>query len=203
MDAKTLLHEQRQLVEKLRKEAAEVQRRLEMAAAEERAMLRLWEVVSSEDAPPVQGSVEPMKTAHSGEKRRRSGGRPPGAITKNWQDVLRQLYGQASLPYSVIAHEVMRVTGSQIEPSSVRDRVRAMVRMGFMSGDAATGFTVTEAAAQRFGFRNNEGPTEAGPSNDAGPVGREGGYPPSTPEGSTPSGSTPDFLSTEDECDLA
>lgn len=28
-------------------------------------------------------------------------------------------------------------------------------------------------------------------SNSMGPVGREGGYPPSTPEGSIPSGSTP------------
>lgn len=39
--------------------------------------------------------------------------------------------------------------------------------------------------------KKEEAPAEAEASNFMGPVGRERGYPPSTPEGSTPSGSTP------------
>lgn len=39
-------------------------------------------------------------------------------------------------------------------------------------------------------IENDEGPDNAGPQSELGPVGRERGYPPSAPEGSIPSGST-------------
>lgn len=46
-----------------------------------------------------------------------------------------------------------------------------------------------------------EAPAEAEASSSKGPVGREGGYPPSTPEGSIPSGSTPPHTSEADVWD--
>lgn len=166
MDPITLLAEQRALVERLRKEASDAQRRLDVALAEERAMLRLWEVVSGNpvDSSGMAGVVQGVATVpDNAPQKRRGGGRRPGAITRHWQHVLAHLYGRGPVPYSVIADEVGRVTGRQIESGSVRDRVRSMIKMGFISGNPSSGFQVTEAAAEKFGFRNDETPDAATP----------------------------------------
>lgn len=195
-----------QLILSTRRELSEAEsrverKRLELSALEKAASLRPA-TTSPVEQPHLALQSAPVKSISLGDAARKPG-RQPGAITQPWRMVLSKLNGQSAVPYSVIHETYQKVANADITPSAVRDRVRQLVKMGWMDGEAAHGFTVTQAAADRFGFRKNEGPTFAGPSSSAGPVGREGGYPPSTPEGSTPSGSTPLFQSTRGEIDLA
>lgn len=142
---------------------------------------------------------------------RRAGGRQPGAITRQWQEVLKRLYGHGRLHYEVFHATYAEVADAPITLSGVRDRVRKLVGMGWVSGDTSSGFEVTEAAASRYGFKMNEGPAEAGPSGGDvaerfnAPASEAGGVGPgkSAPVGSNPTVSAPLFQSVSSEIDLA
>ena len=53
--------------------------------------------------------------------------------------------------------------------SSIRDRVRNLVKTGLMAGDVQSGFTVTQDAVERFGFtKGNEASAGASEANAEG-----------------------------------
>jgi hypothetical protein len=94
-------------------------------------------------------------------------GRRPGAISADWREVLHLLWmvgGAYSYPQ---IHDAARQCGIDIKDiASTRDRVRSFVANSLMSGTPETGFTVTEDAAERFGFKRDsalagENPTRA------------------------------------------
>jgi len=155
MDAKALLDSQEAELAKVQREADDSRRafdvKIAVASAKVTAMRQMWEAVRGEGvslasvAPPTLPTFWPRK----------GGGRQPGAITKQWRTVLERLYGRGRMPYSVIHDTYVKVTGSEITASGVRDRVREMVRMGHMSGDAQAGFEVTASAALRFELSKN------------------------------------------------
>jgi hypothetical protein len=167
MDAKALLDHQQSLVAKLRRDFVEAQRKLEVAVVAEEAMRRMWEAMSGEVS--AQKTMEPRPLNAGLSLERRGGGRQPGSITRQWRDALRTIYGKGRVPYSVIHDTYTKVTNTQITFSAVRDRVREMVRMGHMLGDAQTGFEVTESAAIRFEFVKDAEPTG---SNEIEPLSR-------------------------------
>ena len=123
------------------------------------------------------------------------GGKPKGAISSPWKNTLAQLYktGRA-WPYNQIKACYDHTNGADLALASVRDRVRSLVEGGLMVGNADDGFVVTDLAAKKFSFPKPEKAPDAVTSeaeSSAGSVGRDGGYPPTNPEGSTPSDSTP------------
>lgn len=157
MDAKALLDHQQALVAKLRRESVEAQRKLEVAIVAEDAMRRMWEAMSGEPASIGQAVASSQRPVTAPD--RRGGGRQPGGITKQWRGVLRRLYGKGRVTYAIVHDTYSKVTGTDISASGVRDRVREMVRMGHMAGDAQSGFEVTDEAAIRFEFATNTEPT--------------------------------------------
>ncbi len=79
-------------------------------------------------------------------------GRSPGAISKVWRTILKDVYlagGRHS--YDDIYAIAVR-HGVKVSIGAVRDRVRSMVKKGLMSGEASSGFVVLESTADRFGF---------------------------------------------------
>jgi hypothetical protein len=86
----------------------------------------------------------------------RRGGKPKGAISPAWRSVLARLYDRGPKAYHdfLAAAQTLEITTN---PSAVRDRVRALAEMGFLSGNPSEGFIVTEEAATRFGFTKGDG----------------------------------------------
>lgn len=83
---------------------------------------------------------------------RKGGGRRAGDISKEWREILSEIYKQG-LPqtYENIA-DIAEILGSNAQLSSVRDRVRHLLKSGFLSGDVENGFIATQDAVERFGF---------------------------------------------------
>lgn len=78
-------------------------------------------------------------------------GRQPGAISKEWRDVLRMMASAGPADYVLIlalANEV----GIEGDMANVRERVRTFVRNGLLKGTPEQGFTVTAEAWERFGW---------------------------------------------------
>jgi hypothetical protein len=85
-------------------------------------------------------------------------GRQPGAISKEWRDVLGEVYVCTALIQSTVSYQdVYQLAVKldlQTDLANVRDRVRAFVNAGLMVGDPEIGFTVSTDAVERFGFRS-------------------------------------------------
>lgn len=82
----------------------------------------------------------------------RSRGRQPGAISTEWRSVLETLWEASERSSYADIHALAELHGIKAALASVRDRVRNFVESGFLDGDADSGFSVTQAAADRFGF---------------------------------------------------
>lgn len=94
-------------------------------------------------------------------------GKPKGAISQVWRDTLRRLHSTgARQSYEAIAELYSFGTGDNVNMSSVRDRVRAMVKSGLIEGSPHEGFRVTEDAAKRFSFANENGEASASPDTE-------------------------------------
>ena len=87
-------------------------------------------------------------------------GRRPGSISAEWREVLEILYNVGGAHSYAQIHDTARRTGriDAKEIASTRDRVRSFAANNFMTGNAEVGFTVTEDAAERFGFKRNSAP---------------------------------------------
>jgi hypothetical protein len=111
---------------------------------------RLTAYEQAAELRPVEGPAAPRR------------GRQPGAISKEWQQVLRKIavYGFVK-DYGSI-YEIALHSGIDIDPSSARDRVRSFVQLGYLLHDQEHGFAVTPLAISRFGF--DGGPEIAGES---------------------------------------
>lgn len=95
-----------------------------------------------------------------------SGGRKPGSISKEWQEILRHVYQDGKpLTYEEIA-EYANLLGNELQISSVRDRVRNLLRTGLVSGDAESGFVVTKDAVERFSFTKENGEPAGSPETE-------------------------------------
>ena len=106
--------------------------------------------VSSPGRPASQGGA------------RSSGGRRKGDISKVWRGILKGIYDLgAPVDYDTV-EMIARKQGQELALSSIRDRVRNMVKTGLMVGDVQSGFTVTEDAAERFGFAKENEPPDGG-----------------------------------------
>ncbi|MFW5655339.1 MAG: hypothetical protein ACOCYW_06795 [Roseicyclus sp.] len=117
----------------------------ELAALELAAQLR----------PATKGGV-------GGKASRHGGGRRPGDISKDWRQILARVYATgAPVGYEQIM-SIAAELGNNLADSSVRDRVRNMVKTGLMAGNAKDGFFVTEDAAERFSFAKENEPPEGG-----------------------------------------
>lgn len=94
----------------------------------------------------------------------RVGGKPRGAISSPWKGTLAELYAWGGpYPYARIKACYDHVNKADLALPSVRDRVRSLVETHLLEGDPDTGFSVTQVAAERFGFAKR---TEA-PSGNA------------------------------------
>lgn len=80
-------------------------------------------------------------------------GRQPGAISREWRTVLMTMWllGVPST-YEVIAG-IAGSSGASSDIASVRERIRIFERHGYVQGDPMRGYTVTDVAAERFGFQ--------------------------------------------------
>jgi uncharacterized coiled-coil protein SlyX len=157
MDAlDNMISEKRAEAERLREQVRVLE--AELAALQLAAQLR-----------PAPTSKRPAKAARSG------GGRRPGDISRDWRAILGAIYSRGNaVSYEDVA-AVAAEQGNDLAPSSVRDRVRNMVKTGLMEGNPQDGFTVTEDAAERFDFaKENEG--AAAPSDDEVRTSDTGGY---------------------------
>ena len=83
----------------------------------------------------------------------RSSGRQPGSISADWQAVLRAMNATAQPHFYLSIADIAARNRINASPGSVRDRVRNFVKSGFLVGTPETGFTVTQAAIDRFGFQ--------------------------------------------------
>ena len=85
----------------------------------------------------------------------RRGGKPKGAISPGWRTILGSLYSGGPYAYRDFLAAAHR-HNIQTNATAVRDRVRALVANGFLAGNSQDGFTVTETAAERFEFANQD-----------------------------------------------
>jgi hypothetical protein len=97
-----------------------------------------------------------------GRSARKGGGRRPGDISQVWRSILRGVYQLGEPVDYAMIQMIAQDQGQNIETSSVRDRVRNLVKTGLMYGDVQTGFTVTEDAAERFDFAKKNEPPRGG-----------------------------------------
>jgi len=131
--------------------------RIELAALEKAAKLRPNGVRRPPDAETDGDTaffVQPAPISDDG----RRPGRPTGAISDAWQEVLCILWiAGGTYSYTQI-HETARDQGKMDvkEVANTRDRVRGFVASGLMSGTPETGFTVTEVAADRFQWKGTK-----------------------------------------------
>lgn len=139
------------------------EKRAERDALLEKARLLDAEVSALELAAELRPATTPSRAGkRAGVTGRKGGGRKPGDISHAWREILMSVY-QASAPHSY--DEISAVAagrGNDLAMSSVRDRVRNLVQTGLMAGDARDGFTVTQDAAERFGFAKKNDPPEGG-----------------------------------------
>ncbi len=124
--------------------------RIELAALQKAAKLRPNGVRRPPDAETFFGPTSP--DSGTSEDARRPG-RKPGAISAEWRDVLEALWAVGGAHTYQEIHNYARTRGIEIKDiASTRDRVRGFAASGLMTGTAEAGFTVTELAADRFGF---------------------------------------------------
>ena len=99
---------------------------------------------------------------------RKGAGRRAGDISKEWREILSEIYKQSSpQTYEDIA-DIAEMLGSNVQLSSVRDRVRNLLKSNFLSGDLENGFIVTQNAVERFGFTNENAPSTDGSEANTG-----------------------------------
>lgn len=122
---------------------------------------------------PVTASSAGRPASRSGA--RGSGGRRKGDISKVWRGILKEIYDrEAPVDYDTV-EMIAREQGQELALSSIRDRVRNMVRTGLMAGGVQSGFTVTKDAAERFGFaKENSGSAGPEEANTEGAGGTSG-----------------------------
>ena len=139
------------LDEMIQAEKAELGR-LEAAVSKQR--IKVDALMAAAEARPVSApSATTAKKKSAGGK-----GKPKGAISKLWQEVLGELYAfKGPWQYVEVQNCFEHLHGKKPELASVRDRVRSMIDNDYMSGNPDEGFIVTDYAAQKFGFkRSNE-----------------------------------------------
>lgn len=78
-------------------------------------------------------------------------GRQPGAISREWRGVLNRVWMLGPLTYQGI-RDAAASEGLNVDISNVRERVRTFVKSSLLEGDPEGGFSVTNEAAERFGF---------------------------------------------------
>jgi hypothetical protein len=124
--------DKRKMLDLLRETAERAQRAAEIAEAELRAM-------------EAAAQLRPAAAGEASSQR----GRQPGAISKEWREVLRVLYMLAEgRSYEGIA-ELAEKAGIEATLGSVRERVRRFVEAGFLARSPG-GFVATPLAAERF-----------------------------------------------------
>lgn len=130
-----------------------MQKRAEVESLRSRIAVLEAEVAALELADKLRPATAPRAEQQSEATRGRSGGgRRPGDISQVWRGILRGVH-ELNRPVDYEAVEkVARAQGHKLEASSIRDRVRNLVKTGLMSGNAAEGFTVTQDAVERFDF---------------------------------------------------
>jgi hypothetical protein len=125
---------------------------IELAALEKAASLR------PSPAPPKNLRVGPLvrHPAHVRTIRFSKGGKPAGSINMDWRNTLQNLYPRTFHfgEFESIADGYGVVASQQ----SKRDRLRVFIGQGYVSGDDANGYQVTDEAARRFGFTKREEP---------------------------------------------
>ncbi len=122
-------------------------------------VLALQEAARLRPITPKNGSSRANATVRRG--------KPKGAISEAWRNALRRIHSTGTrLSYDAIAELYSFGTGETANMASVRDRIRSMVKSGLIDGNPQEGFTVTEDAAKRFGFANENGEAEASPDAD-------------------------------------
>lgn len=78
-------------------------------------------------------------------------GRQPGAISKEWRNVLHRVFFLGPMNYQEIRDQA-EAEGVHADISNVRERVRNFVKSGLLVGDAEAGFSVSDEAVERFHF---------------------------------------------------
>jgi hypothetical protein len=154
-----------QEIEAKRREVAHYKAQHDAAALELRALERAAALRPSVSTALEVSIIEPPKNPKAREKTKvrtivRKGGRQPGSISPNWQNVLRAMYrsGNRKHKYDAI-HAITERLGLGLSDASTRDRVRNMTKTGLLSGNPARGFAVTDEAVAKFGLaQSNEAP---------------------------------------------
>lgn len=148
---------------------------VEITALERAASLRPNYREEAESDEQSRESWETMKRIAQAEAEAESGiktrakvkGRRPGDISHTWREILEELYRLGSpQSYNDIANAAL-ILGHELQLASVRDRVRSLVKAGFMDGNPDAGFIVTNDAAERFGFAKENEPSEGGSDDNA------------------------------------
>mgnify|MGYP005854348653 CR=1 FL=1 len=130
-------------LDELIRDAREKVRELKLALTAAEA-----ELAAFEKAAALRPATTEPRNAPAGR-----GGKPKGAISKAWKDTLAELYKYGRrYPYADIQSCYEHVNETQLALASIRDRVRALVETGYLEGDPADGFKVTETAAFKFKF---------------------------------------------------
>lgn len=118
--------------------------RIELEALKQAAQIR----------PPKVNQTHSNGTAAQPTKKRRGkrGGRQAGDISHEWRQVLAHLWKEKRRVSYNGVHEAASANGINTKMPNIRERVRAMLENGLLSGTPARGFFVTEAAVARFGL---------------------------------------------------
>jgi len=121
-------------------------KRAELAALELAASLRPLAPAPGDNVDLADGGNDIQDNAR---------GKPPGAISQVWRDILADLY-RTKKPFN--ADDMSRVARKhdiEIDPKAARVRMRTYKDFGHLkqkSADPADTYRVTERAAKRFGF---------------------------------------------------
>ena len=98
-------------------------------------------------ARPAIASPSSQKSSGS------SGGKPKGAISVAWRKVLeRALQLNQRFSYQDVQRVYRLEHEKTLELSSIRDRVRNFIELGYIDGTPEDGFLVTELAVSKFNF---------------------------------------------------
>jgi hypothetical protein len=96
----------------------------------------------------------------------RRGGKPRGAISVKWREILRELHslGGKHTPADIAA--LANLKGENLAPSSVRDRLRNLANSGFLERFDDGKYAVATKAVEQFGMDIPK--KEAPPSSEGG-----------------------------------
>lgn len=86
-----------------------------------------------------------------GSMRPKTSGRQKGAISKQWQDVLRRLY-TLKFPAQEVATVVRQIDGRQMKLTEIRRVLATHAESGLVEKLGDDEYIVTEAAAVKYGF---------------------------------------------------